>query len=106
MKIEYEFDDEVYEFEPEWTSLHEALVKILTKNVQELHKGLYNADGAYQMAMYVVNELDTIDTLCENLEDELYEYYYDEAEREYQNGLEIERAERDWYGTKSDVLGF
>lgn len=111
MKIDYEFGGDdykcgvPYEYEVDYQELKEAVVEILCRNVKYKQKSLYNEDGAYQMAMYLVNDLACLDSLCENLEDELHEYFYDKAEKDYEESI-IEAKEIDsWYGTKNDVIG-
>ena len=102
MIIKYEeFGD--YEYEVDQTELEKAVVEILCRNVKNKEKSLYNDDGAYQMAMYVVHDLDLMDELAENLESELHDWFYDKAQTQKEEGEEIAREEEDWYGTRSDI---
>lgn len=108
MIFEYEFGDgDEFEYEISFKEEREALVKILCQGLKDcVGKALYSEDGAEQMANYVVYQLDFIDELEEYFEDELKDYFYDEAEREYWDMIEGGNPENDWYGTKSNVLGF
>lgn len=103
MVINYEdeeFGDYGYEYEVDYQELKKAVVKILCKNVKDKEKSIYNEEGAYQMAIYIVNDLDCLDSLCENLEDELHDFFYDKALEQMKEREENDREEQDWYGTK------
>lgn len=106
MKIDYDFGyDYPYEYEVEYDDLRKAIVEILCKETKSVQGELYEETGAYQMAMYVVHHLDVVDELGENLEDELYEYFYEKALKQCEEREENAREEDDWYGTMNDVRG-
>ena len=68
-----------YEYEVDYDEIRKALVKILCDGSRDKHRKLYSEDGNYQMAMYVVYELDVIDALTEYYEDDLKDYFEDKA---------------------------
>lgn len=106
MTIHYDFGyDYPYNYEVEYEDLRKALVKILCKGTERVQGKLYEETGAYQMAMYVVYNLDVVDELAESLEDELYEQFYGKALEQFEEREENSREEDDWYGTMSDVRG-
>lgn len=105
MILTYEFNEEEFDYEVDFKELQKALVEILCDHVKCLHKTLYNKDGAYQMAMYIVHELDLTDELQEQLKDKLYEYFYDDAYDAYKDCIAYEKELDSWFGTKNDVLG-
>lgn len=104
MTIHYDFGCD-YEYEVDYKELRQALVKILCDNAKDIHQGLFEEGGAFQMANYVVYELDIVDELCENLKEALTDYFYSKAERQYEERCENDTEEDDWYGTMSDVRG-
>lgn len=90
MVFRYEFGGEdnfwggdVYEYEVEPGEIKKALVKILCNGSKRLNSCLYSEDGNYQMAMYVVYELDVLDALVEYYEEDLKEYFEDDASDAY-----------------------
>lgn len=106
MFIDYSFDDEEnYTYEVDYDELKKAIVKILCNNAHCVNGKLFEPNGAYQVAMYVVYNLDLVDSLSENLEDELREFFEDKAYEKYKSALEDEKEQEDWYGTMNDVRG-
>lgn len=106
MYLKYEFGDYgEFEFDVDFYNLKKALVEIMCKNLKQKHKDLYDDNGAHQMAMYVVYDLDIVDELSECFLEELQEYFYNDAKEEYEQACDNESELADWYGTKSDVLG-
>lgn len=104
MEINYEFDTP-FTYEVNYRELDDALVGILCENVKHKHGSLYYEDGAYQMAVYVVKELDTVkDSLVEYFEEELKQEFEDRAYRQYQDRIENDKEEESWYGTKGNFL--
>ena len=86
MTFNYEFGGEddffggdFFEYEVDYDEIKKALVKILCNGSKSLNRTLYNEDGNYQMAMYVVYELDVLDALIEYYEKKLKDYFEDEA---------------------------
>lgn len=85
MILNYNFN-EPFKFKPNYKDLREALAQILCEQVKSIHGKLFNFDGAYQMALYFLvnlNEEDN-DDLLEYFRDELEEYFYDKAKSQYQ----------------------
>lgn len=109
MIFTYEFggDDyrsgEMFEYEVEYEKVKKALVKILCSQSKHINKDLYNEDGNYQMAMFIVYKTDVLDSLTEYYEEELEEYFYNEAYEKFKEVLEDEREQEDWYGTICDI---
>ena len=102
MKIHYNFGMNGYEYETDQDELRQAIIKILCKNVKSINKDIYEEDGAYQMAVYMLKLLeqdlgyDLSEMFGEWFEDELEEYFYDQALEEYKEGVAKEENDR-WY---------
>lgn len=90
MTFTYDFSAEddfwggdTFDYEVEYDEIQKALVEILCKGSKRLNGVLYNEDGNYQMAMYVVYQLDILDELIQYYEDDLKDYFEEEASRIY-----------------------
>lgn len=96
--------------------VEEELVELLVEKLSKKMGSMFNAEGAYQMASYLLGEgildvYELADTFSCELQDiyecdakaecEFSDEYY-EAEREYESEA---REYDDWYGTKGEVLG-
>ena len=90
MTFNYEFGGEdnffggdFFEYEVDYDEIQKALVKIICQESKQKHKGLYDETGNYQMAMHIVYDIDVLDALVEYYEDDLKDYFEDEAENCY-----------------------
>lgn len=102
MKLVYEELNE-FEFEVEDRELKDALVKLLCEHLKSKEKSNYSETGAYQMAMYVVYELDLEEQIAEYFEDELKQYFYNDASDYYRECLDYESEVADWFGTRNNI---
>ena len=88
MIINYVFGDgDDFEYEVDFDKEREALVGLLCQDAKDCLGKLYSEEGAYQMANYVVYQIDVLDALEEYYEDRFEEYFYNEAEEEYRESL-------------------
>ena len=99
MIVRYDFDDWGFDYELSKSQLIQFLVdKIFEESV------IRYTDNSWEIAEWIVDEF----CLYENIdyyEDEIKDYYEDEARREWERRVQLEKDEKDWYGTKKDVIG-
>ena len=70
------------EFTKQINKTKDYLVEMLMRDVQKKEGVLFNEDGAYQMAMYVVRDIDVFEALEEYYKDELAEWFKEDEEME------------------------
>ena len=103
MILLYDFGFEVFEYEVDDTELQEAIVNIvLIRN-----NARTTTTNESKLLLMLVNELDIIynNQILEELEEEIKEYFYEDAFLRYQQeNADSEDAET-WYGTKNDIVG-
>lgn len=89
MKIRYELDTDNYyvdsfEYEPDDKKLQDFIIKLLLRDVKDINGSMYSEDGAYQMAVYMVGELECYEHLAKNVYyDEIKEHFESDAYEEY-----------------------
>lgn len=103
MVILYEFENGNLEYEIDTQELQEAIVNIvLTRNNSRT-----TTENESKLLLMLVNELDIIwnDKIMEDLEDELHDYFYEDAYIRYQQECADSQDAETWYGTKNDIVG-
>ena len=89
MYIKYEIEEEngyvrEFEYEPDDKKLQDFIIKLLLRDVKDINGTMYNEDGAYQMAVYMVSELECYEHLAKNVYyDEIKEHFERDAYEEY-----------------------
>lgn len=103
MILLYNFEFEDFEYEVDNVELQEAIVNIvLTRN-----NARTTTTNESKLLLMLVNELDIIynNQILDELEEEIKEYFYEDAFLRYQQeNADSEDAET-WYGTKNDIVG-
>ena len=103
MILLYNFEFEDFEYEVDDTELQKAVVNIvLIRN-----NARTTTTNESKLLLMLVNELDIIynNQILEELEEEIKEYFYEDAFLRYQQeNADSEDAET-WYGTKNDIVG-
>lgn len=111
MILRYDFERTIdYEYEADEKKVKDVIVALLVEYAKDNYKGIFNEDGAYQMAMYVVHGIDVLDGLKDYFKDELMDYFYNDAYEAYEEDCRQAKYDQDmydtWYETKNDVIGF
>ena len=88
MYIEYEIEENGYvrtfDYEVDYRYLREFIIKLLCRDLKDVMGKMYSEDGAYQMANYMVWELDCDEHLAKNVYyDEIKEHFEREAYEDY-----------------------
>ena len=103
MILVYDFDGNDFEYEVDADELQEAIVNIvLIRNHTRT-----TTENESKLLLLLVNELDIIynQQILEEMENEIQEYFYEDAFLRYQQeNADSEDAET-WYGTKNDIVG-
>lgn len=105
MTLRYDFNGDDFEYDADWEDIKEELIDMLTDGLRDKEGSLFSYDGAYQMAVYIIRDLDFADAFFEAFEEEIKEAFEDKAYESYKEACEEEREKEDWYGTKANILG-
>ena len=99
MIVRYDFDDWGFDYELSKSQLIQFLVDEIFEE-----SNIRCTGNSWEIAEWIVDEF----CLYENIdyyEDEIKDYYEDEARSEWERCVQLENDEKDWYGTKKDVIG-
>lgn len=103
MILIYDFDGNNFEYEIEPQELQGAIVNIvLARNYTRT-----TTENESKLLLMLVNELDIIwnDKIMADLQDELHDYFYEDAYIRYQQECADTADAETWFGTKSDIVG-
>ncbi len=96
----YEFNDESFEFEASREKIEQALKKIIVCEAE-----VEESAEVLKVLNYIVSDIDIVDSLEEYFEDQLYDYFTEDAKKAYYEKLQYKRDQDDWFGTKNNVIG-
>lgn len=99
MTLWYQFKDKDYEFKVDWKDLKTAFEKIL-KNIAKVKNG--ESEPIERLMKFLIDDLDiwNIEYLQEQLQDELLEYFEQDAEEHYNNSLNHYDGSDDYFSEK------
>lgn len=88
MYIKYEIEEEngyvrEFEYEVDYRTVNNLLIKLLCEDLKDRMGKMYSEDGAYQMADFVVSNLECDEQLTYYYQDEIKEHFERDAYEEY-----------------------
>ena len=86
MILNYEFDDEDYEYDASWNECRFIIKKELNKMTKE------------DLIDFILNDIDSDEQLEEYFEEDIKDYYYDDACECYKDSCEYNKDPYAYYG--------
>lgn len=96
----YDFDGNTFEYEVAARELEKVIKEMIASDC----KIQLNEEGK-KVIDYFVSDLDLLYQLEEIFHEELLEKFEEEARDDYEYQIDIIEDEKDWFGTKDNVLG-